>query len=98
MPLSEFIATFANNTIRNIRYHKKMDKESVNDKIEYIVMFISEFSKRHHLTGRQAYCYLKEFGGVELLDSFYDVMHTQSFENMVTDVTTFCHRKGGALQ
>ena len=33
----------------------------MNDKIEYIVMFISEFSKKHHLTGRQAYRYLKEF-------------------------------------
>lgn len=75
-----------------------MDKESINNKIEYIIMFISEFSKRHHLSEQQAYCYLKEFGGVELLDEFYDVMHTQSFENMVMDITAFCHRKGGALQ
>ena len=70
----------------------------MNDKIEYIVMFISEFSKKHHLTGRQAYRYLKEFGGVEMLDNFYDVMHTQSFGNMVLDVTAFCHRRGGTLQ
>lgn len=76
---------------------QKMNNSLINNKIEYIVMFISEFSKRHHLTGRQAYCYLKEFGGVDLLDNFYDVMHTQSFEHMVTDVTAFCHRKGGTL-
>lgn len=70
----------------------------MNDKVEYIVMFISEFSEKHHLTRRQAYRYLKEFGGVEMLDKFYDVMHTQSFESMVMDVTAFCHRKGGTLQ
>ncbi len=70
----------------------------MNDKIEYIVMFISEFSKKHNLTGRQAYRYLREFGGVEMLDKFYDVMHTQSFGNMVLDVTAFCHNRGGTLQ
>lgn len=75
-----------------------MDKNSKKNKIEYIVMFISEFSKKHNITGGQAYRYLKKFGGVEMLDNFYDVMHTQSFEDMVTDITAFCHRKGGALQ
>lgn len=75
-----------------------MDNELVKDKIEYIVLFISEFSKKHHLTKQQAYRYLKKFGGVEVLDKFYDVMHTQSFEDMVIDITAFCNRKGGTLQ
>ncbi len=75
-----------------------MEKKSMNDKIEYIVIFVSEFSKRHHLTERQAYRYLKEFGGINLLDKFYAVIHTQSFEDMITDITAFCNRKGGTLQ
>lgn len=75
-----------------------MDRNLKKDKIEYIVIFISEFSKKHHITGGQAYRYLKKFGGVRMLYEFYDVMHTQSLENMLTDITTFCHRKGGTLQ
>ena len=28
---------------------------------------------------------------------FYDVEHTFSFEDVVDDLTAYCHRKGGAL-
>lgn len=62
------------------------------------MIFIAEFGKKHRLSEQQAYRYLKQFGAIELIDRCYDVMHTQSFSDMVTDVTTYCHRKGGRLQ
>lgn len=42
-------------------------------------------------------CYLKRFKGIEMLDKFYDVMHTLSFKDATDDLTAFCHRQGGDL-
>lgn len=71
--------------------------EQIKNKIEYIVMFISEFSKRHHLHEQEAYCYLKKYDVIDIINKCYDVMHTQSFDDMVTDMTAYCQRKGGKL-
>ena len=43
------------------------------------------------------YRYLKRFQGMDMLDKFYDVMHTLSFKDVTDDLTAFCHRHGGAL-
>lgn len=75
-----------------------MNKDLIRSKVEYIVIFIAEFGKKHRLSGQQAYQYLKQFGAIDLIDSYYDVMHTQSFSDTVKDVTAYCHRKGGVLQ
>ncbi len=74
-----------------------MDKATTKDKIEYIVTFISEFSKRHNRNETEAYRYLKSYDVISLIDRCYEVMHTQSFPDMVNDMTAYCHRKGGAL-
>lgn len=75
-----------------------MNNSLTKDKIEYIVMFISEFSRRHHLPGQDANNYLKKYNAIDLIERCYDVMHTQSFNDMVTDMTAYCHRRGGVLQ
>lgn len=74
-----------------------MNKEIVEDKIEYVVAAISEFGKAHGLSPVEAYRYLKRFKGMETLDRFYDVMHTLSFKDTTDDLTAFCHRQGGGL-
>lgn len=71
--------------------------EEVRNKAEYFVAFINEFGKANNLDDTQAYRYLKRFKGIELIDRFYDVAHTQSFNDMVADVATYCRRQGGAL-
>ena len=68
-----------------------MDKTDISDKVEYVIAAISEFGKRH------GYRYLKRFQGMDMLDKFYDVMHTLSFKDVTDDLTAFCHRHGGAL-
>ena len=72
-----------------------MDK--VKKKAEYIVASINDFARRHHLTDVQAYRYLKRYCGIDMLERFYDVMHTLSFKDTTDDLTAFCHRNGGGL-
>lgn len=74
-----------------------MDEGYIKDKAEYIIASISEFGKRHSLTPVEAYRYLNRYRGIEMLDKFYDVMHTLSFKDTTDDLTAFCHRNGGGL-
>lgn len=74
-----------------------MKDELTRNKVEYIVMFITEFSKKHHLQEQEAYGYLKRYDVIDVIDKYYDAMHTQSFSDMVTDMTEYCQRKGGTL-
>lgn len=70
---------------------------NVKDKVEYIIAVISEFATAHSLTTTQAYRYLDRFKGIDFVDKFYGVEHTFSFEDVVDDLTAYCHRQGGAL-
>lgn len=70
---------------------------NVKDKVEYIIIFVQEFARRHSLTMRQAYNYLRRFRGIDFIDRHYGVAHTQSFRDMVEDITDYCHRQGGLL-
>ncbi len=74
-----------------------MNQVNIKDKAEYIIATISEFGKRHTLSPMVAFRYLKRFKGLDMLDQFYDVMHTQSFRDVTDDLTAYCHRQGGAL-
>ena len=65
-----------------------MDSD-VKNKVEYIIAVISEFAAAHSLNTLQAYRYF--------VSRFYNVEHTLSFEDVIEDLTAYCHRKGGAL-
>ena len=69
----------------------------IEDKVAYLIAVISEFAAKHTLTTPQAYRYLERFKGFDFVNRFYDVEHTFSFEDVVDDLTAYCHRKGGAL-
>lgn len=69
----------------------------IKNKAEYIVASINEFARRHQLTEVQAFRYLQRFEGIKLLECFYEVMHTLSFNDTTEDLTAFCHRNGGKL-
>ena len=75
---------------------KNTDSELKN-KIENIIAVISEFAAAHSLNTSQAYRYLERFKGIDFVNRFYNVEHTLSFEDVVEDLTAYCHRKGGAL-
>lgn len=67
------------------------------NKIDFLVALISEFAERFHLSGDEAYRYINQYGGVEMFEANYDILHTLSFRDMVDGMAAFCHRKGGAL-
>ena len=69
----------------------------MNNKITYIIAVISEFAARFGLNPQQAYRYLNRFKGIDFVDEFYNVEHTQSFEDVVDDLALYCHKNGGAL-
>lgn len=69
----------------------------IKDKIEYIVICISEFAKKHKLTLPQSFNYLKRWKGIDFLDKGYEVEHLFSIEDAVDDLTDYCKRQGGQL-
>lgn len=74
-----------------------MDKHELKNRIEYIVVSVSEFAKRFNLTNQQAYAYLRRFTGIDFLNEFYEVEHTQSIESAVDDLQALCYKKGGRI-
>ena len=66
--------------------------------LKYTIALIAEFAKKFHLGKKQAYNYLKRFNGLDYLKSYYDVLHTLSFEETIRDISIICFRNGGKLQ
>ena len=69
----------------------------VKDKLAYIIAVVSEFAAAFKLNPQQAYRYLDRFKGIDFVDRFYDVEHTQSFEDVVGDLALYCRKNGGQL-
>lgn len=69
----------------------------LEDKVAYIIAVVNEFADKFSLNSQQAYRYLERFKGIDFVDEFYNVEHTQSFEDVVEDLTLYCRKNGGAL-
>lgn len=69
----------------------------VSNKLAYIIAVVNEFAARFMLNSQQAYRYLDRFKGIDFVDEFYNVEHTQSFDDVVDDLAVYCHKNGGAL-
>lgn len=65
--------------------------------LDYIVVCISEFADRHGMNMRDAYVYLTDYKGIDFLKEFYDVEHTLSFDDAMSDVAAVCRKNGGVL-
>jgi hypothetical protein len=70
---------------------------SIKDVSEYVVLLIAAFASHYSMTDAEAYRYLNRYGAIKVMHDFYDVMHTQTFDDMVESMATYCHRKGGNL-
>lgn len=66
--------------------------------IEYVMTAILEFARHHSLSVKEASNYLNRFKGIAFLSEFYDVEHTLSFNDCVSDLTVVCLNNGGALK
>jgi hypothetical protein len=70
---------------------------STKDISEYIVALIAAFANHYSMTEVEAYRYLSRYGAIKVAHDFYDVMHTQSFDDMVQSMASYCRRNGGNL-
>lgn len=69
----------------------------LEDKIAYIIAVVNDFAAKFAMTSQQAYRYLNRYKGIDFVDEFYDVEHTQSFEDVVDDLALYCRKNGGML-
>lgn len=69
----------------------------LEDKLAYIIAVVNEFAAAFKLNPQQAYRYLDRFKGIDFVDKFYNVEHTQPFEDVVEDLALHCRNNGGAL-
>ncbi len=67
------------------------------DIVEYTVALINEFAKRFGLNDAQAYKYISQFNGIELIERHYEIMHTLDFSETVDSLAIYCKRQGGKL-
>lgn len=74
-----------------------MEKREILNRIEYITACVVDFASRYSLGIIQAYSYLRRFQGIDLLIKHYDVMHTQSIEDVVADLQLACYNRGGKI-
>lgn len=51
---------------------------NVKDKIEWTVIFLTEFGRRHGLTLRQAFNYLLRYKGIGFVEQHYDYLRIRS--------------------
>ncbi len=70
---------------------------STKDISEYIVTLIAAFANHFSMTEVEAYQYLNRYGAIKVAHDYYDVMHTQPFEDMVQSMASYCKQKGGTL-
>ena len=74
-----------------------MSREETN-KLKYTIALIAEFADRFDIGEKQAYNYLSRFKGLEHLFAFYNVIHTQSFDDAVDMMIQVCAHNGGGLR
>lgn len=63
------------------------------EKIEYIVVVIGEFARQYNLTYKDAYWFIRNNHGFDILDKGYNIEHTFSIEDTVKNVYEYCSRK-----
>lgn len=73
-----------------------MSRAELN-KLQFFIALIAEFAKRYQIKQKQAFNYLKRFKGLDFFEGHYNVLHTESFEDVIEDLTIVCRRNGGRL-
>ena len=74
-----------------------MSREETN-KLKYTIALIAEFAEKFGIGEKQAYNYLSRFKGLAHLFSFYDVIHTLSFEEAIDTMVQVCSHNGEAAK
>lgn len=71
---------------------------SNKEKIEWTIIFVYEFGKKHGLNMKQSIGYQSRFKDIDFIDRHYGYAHTQSFKTIIDEIGGLCRRNGGQLQ
>ena len=64
--------------------------QELRAKLTYIINCIAVFAEHFDLQPKQAYSYLKRFGGLAFIDECYAAEHTLSLDDAVEDELKDC--------
>ena len=65
--------------------------------INYAVVCVSEFADKHNLSAKNAFQFLFEYKAIEFLKENYDIEHTLSLDDVLSDMLAICKKNGGML-
>lgn len=65
--------------------------------INYAVVCVNEFANKHNLTVKEAFQFLFKHKAIEFLKENYDIEHTLSLEDTLSDMLMICKKNGGVL-
>jgi hypothetical protein len=71
-----------------------LDKET-RDRISFITFIIPEFARSYKMNIREAYLYLKKYGGLDFLYRHWWALHTDNPFWAVRDMYEVCYKNGG---
>ena len=72
-----------------------MSREERN-RLNYTIALIAEFAGRFGIGEKQAH--LSRFNGLSHLTTYYDIIHTLSFDDAVDAMIQVCEHNGGKLK
>jgi len=75
---------------------KTLDKET-GDKVGFITFIIGEFARAYQMDRRQAYLYLKQYGGLAFIIECWWALHTDTPAQAVFEIQQICQLNGGML-
>jgi hypothetical protein len=57
--------------------------------VKFKAFCLERYKYEHNINGRDAVCLFKQYGVMDYLDSFYDVLHTLGDKYIVHDIDLF---------
>lgn len=72
-----------------------MSKE--RKQINYTVACVSEFAHEHNMSVKEAFQFLFDYKAIDFLKENYDIEHTLSLDDALSDMLMICEKNGGVL-
>jgi hypothetical protein len=69
----------------------------IRDMIGDFVLLNERFAARHSISGREAFNYLRQYGGLDFFKRHYGYEHAQSYDSTVDTLARVCRHNGGGL-
>ncbi|MBP1565688.1 MAG: DUF3791 domain-containing protein [Oscillospiraceae bacterium] len=65
--------------------------------INYVVACVSDFAHKYNISQKEAFEFLYEYKAIQFLKENYDIEHTLSMDEAISDLMMICEKNGGVL-